>query len=85
LRLNDAGVPCGPINDIAGAFQLADTLELNPITLMQRHAGTTIAQLSNPIQLSKTPPRYTLPPPTLGGDNEDILQWLNTPTQAFKP
>ena len=85
VRLNDAGVPCGPINDIAGAFQLADTLELNPITLMQRHAGTTIAQLSNPIQLSKSPPRYTLPPPTLGGDNEDILQWLNTPTQAFKP
>jgi formyl-CoA transferase len=78
-RMNGAGVPCGPINDIAGAFQLAEALELNPITMMQRHAGAAIAQLSNPIRLSRTPPRYTLPPPTLGGDGDAILQWLNSP------
>jgi formyl-CoA transferase len=84
VRMNDAGVPCGPINDIAGAFQLAESLDLNPITMMQRHAGAAIAQLSNPIQLSKTPPRYTLPPPTLGGDNERILKWLTAPAQALE-
>jgi formyl-CoA transferase len=85
VRMNDAGIPCGPINDIAGAFHLAESLDLHPITMMQRHAGAAIAQLSNPIQLSKTPPRYALPPPTLGADSEDILQWLTTPTKEFEP
>ncbi len=79
VRMNEAGVPCGPINDVAGAFALAETLELDPITMMHSRAGAAIAQLSNPIRLSKTPPRYTLPPPTLGADTDAILQWLNTP------
>ncbi len=79
VRMNEAGVPCGPINDLAGAFTLAETLELDPITIMQSQVGTSIAQLSNPIRLSKTPPRYTLPPPTLGADSEAIVEWLNTP------
>ena len=56
-----------------------ETLELDPITIMQSQVGTSIAQLSNPIRLSKTPPRYTLPPPTLGADSEAIVQWLDTP------
>ena len=79
VRMNEAGVPCGPINDLAGAFTLAETLELDSITIMQSQVGTSIAQLSNPIRLSKTPPRYTLPPPTLGADSEAIVEWLNTP------
>jgi len=79
VRLNEAGVPCGPINDLAGAFTLAETLELHPITMMQSHAGAAIAQLSNPIRFSKTPPRYSLPPPTLGADGDAILQWLSAP------
>jgi crotonobetainyl-CoA:carnitine CoA-transferase CaiB-like acyl-CoA transferase len=82
VRMNEAGIPCGPINDLAGAFQLAEALELDPITTMQNHAGASIAQLSNPIRLSKTPPRYTWPPPTLGADDEAIRQWLDTPPQS---
>jgi crotonobetainyl-CoA:carnitine CoA-transferase CaiB-like acyl-CoA transferase len=80
VRMTDAGIPCGPINDLAGAFTLAETLELDPITMMHSQAGAAIAQLSNPIRLSRTPPRYTLPPPTLGADGDAVLQWLNTPT-----
>jgi len=78
-RLTGADVPCGPINDIAAAFQLADSLELDPVTMMQSRAGAAVAQLSNPIRLSKTPPRYTLPPPALGADDDAIRMWLNEP------
>jgi crotonobetainyl-CoA:carnitine CoA-transferase CaiB-like acyl-CoA transferase len=78
-RMNEAGVPCGPINDMAAAFKLADQLELDPITTMHSVAGVSIAQLTNPIRLSGTPVRYALPPPPLGADNDAILQWLNEP------
>jgi crotonobetainyl-CoA:carnitine CoA-transferase CaiB-like acyl-CoA transferase len=81
-RMTAAGVPCGPINDLAAAFALADELDLGPVTTMKSPTGASIAQLSNPIRLSGTPVRYTVPPPTLGGDAETILRWLEggTPT-----
>jgi crotonobetainyl-CoA:carnitine CoA-transferase CaiB-like acyl-CoA transferase len=78
-RMNEAGVPCGPINDIAAAFALADRLELDPVTTMQSVAGVPIAQLTNPIRLSETPVRYALPPPPLGADDEAVLKWLGQP------
>ena len=80
-KMNDAGVPCGPINDLAAAFALAERLELEPITTMQSAAGSSIAQLSNPIKLSETPAHYTLAPPTLGADDRAIRQWLSAPRE----
>jgi crotonobetainyl-CoA:carnitine CoA-transferase CaiB-like acyl-CoA transferase len=59
--LSAAGVPCGPINDLAGAFELATRLGLEPIV---DAAGS--AQVANPITLSATPPTYRLAPPDLG-------------------
>jgi crotonobetainyl-CoA:carnitine CoA-transferase CaiB-like acyl-CoA transferase len=76
-RMNRAGVPCGPINDLAAAFELAKTLGLDPVTLMHDRAGRAVAQLSNPIRLSETPARYLLAPPALGADAEEVLRWLD--------
>ena len=59
--LSAAGVPCGPINDVAAAFALANELGLEPIV----DAGGS-PQVANPIRLSVTPPTYRLPPPPLG-------------------
>jgi crotonobetainyl-CoA:carnitine CoA-transferase CaiB-like acyl-CoA transferase len=59
--LTDAGVPCGPINDVAGAFALADRLGLGPTTVVDG-----VPTVSNPIRLSATPPVYRHPPPRLG-------------------
>ena len=80
-KMNEAGVPCGPINDLAAAFALADRLELDPVTTMESVAGVPIAQLTNPIRLSGTPVRYTLPPPPLGADDDAILKWLREPRE----
>jgi crotonobetainyl-CoA:carnitine CoA-transferase CaiB-like acyl-CoA transferase len=60
--LGAAGVPCGPINDLAGAVALATELGLEPVVEV---AGSR--QVANPIRLSVTPPSYRLPPPALGG------------------
>jgi crotonobetainyl-CoA:carnitine CoA-transferase CaiB-like acyl-CoA transferase len=59
--LSAAGVPCGPINDVAGAFALATSLGLDPVV---DAAGSP--QVANPITLSATPPTYRLAPPELG-------------------
>ncbi len=53
-----AGVPAGPVNDVAGAFGLAERLGLDPIVTLHRQDGTTVRLTRNPISLSRTPPRY---------------------------
>jgi len=61
--LTAAGVPCGPINDIAGAFELATSLGLEPVVAVP---GSAVPQVANPLRLSATPPTYRTPPPPMG-------------------
>lgn len=58
--LSAVGVPAGPINDIAGAFALAQRLGLEPVADVQ--GQPTVA---NPIRLSRTPVSYRTAPPAL--------------------
>jgi crotonobetainyl-CoA:carnitine CoA-transferase CaiB-like acyl-CoA transferase len=60
--LTDAGVPAGPINDVADAFALAERLGLEPAVPVPGAASRGVA---NPIRMSETPPSYRLPPPPL--------------------
>ncbi len=75
-RLNAAGVPCGPINNIEGGVTLARELGLNPI--VEVGAGDAgVPMIRHPISFSRTPPRHDLPPPALGQDNQQIRAWLS--------
>ena len=60
--LTAAGVPCGPINDIAGAFELATSLALEPVVQVP---GSPVPQVANPLRMSATPPTYRIPPAPL--------------------
>jgi len=62
--LSISGVPCGPINAIDDAFELATSLELNPIITIAQD-GELRRQIANPITFSKTPVRYDVAPPSL--------------------
>ncbi len=64
-RLLNRGVPAGQVNDLAGAFALAERLGLDPIVALPREDGTTVRLPRNPIRLSVTPPRYRSAPPPL--------------------
>jgi crotonobetainyl-CoA:carnitine CoA-transferase CaiB-like acyl-CoA transferase len=66
-RLVEAGVPAGEVNDIAGAFALAERLGLGP--LVEARPGLRLPR--NPVRLSKTPPSYRLGPPALGSSPPD--------------
>ncbi|WP_240776990.1 CaiB/BaiF CoA transferase family protein [Nonomuraea basaltis] len=69
--LTAAGVPCGPINDLAAAFALAEDLGLEPAVEL---GG--VGQVANPIRLSATPPSYRRPPPALGQDEAWVREIL---------
>ena len=60
-----ARVPAGVVNDIAGAFALAERLGLDPIVDVPLDSGGEIRLPRNPIGLSLTPPTYRSAPPPL--------------------
>ncbi|MFF2779099.1 CaiB/BaiF CoA transferase family protein [Streptomyces sp. NPDC058052] len=69
-ELTAAGVPCGPINDLAGAFALADRLGLGA-RLPEEAAGP--GQVAHPVRLGATPPSYRSAPPRLGEHTSEVL------------
>lgn len=66
--LTQAGIPCGSINSIDQAFDLAATLGLNPIVN---------GQVANPLTLSTSPVDRYLPAPSLGESNEEVIALLS--------
>ncbi|MFF1511285.1 CaiB/BaiF CoA transferase family protein [Streptomyces sp. NPDC058326] len=72
-ELTAAGVPCGPINDLAAAFDLADRLGLAP-RVPESAAGP--GQVAHPIRLDATPPSYRAAPPRLGEHTDGLLMEL---------
>lgn len=71
--LDAASVPCGPINDIVGAFGSAEASALG-MTVEQVHpAWGVIAQVGIPFRLAGTPATIRTPPPTLGEHTDEIL------------
>ncbi|MDT9691258.1 CoA transferase [Streptomyces sp. P9(2023)] len=72
-ELTAAGVPCGPINDLAAAFDLAERLGLAP-RVPADAAGP--AQVVNPITLGATPASYRAAPPRLGEHTASLLTEL---------
>lgn len=64
--LSRAGVPCGPVNDVAGAVALAERLGLAPVvTIDDPDREEPVRQIANPIRFSVTPATYRSAPPRL--------------------
>jgi crotonobetainyl-CoA:carnitine CoA-transferase CaiB-like acyl-CoA transferase len=63
--LVDARVPAGVVNDLAGAFELAEALGLHPLIDLPDDRGSSVRLPRNPIALSQTPPTYRSAPPSL--------------------
>ncbi len=62
-----ARVPAGVVNDIAGAFALAEQLGLEPTVEVPIDGSGAIRLPRNPIGLSLTPPSYRSAPPPFPG------------------
>jgi crotonobetainyl-CoA:carnitine CoA-transferase CaiB-like acyl-CoA transferase len=57
-RLRAVRVPAGQVNDLRGAFALAESLGLEPIVDVPAADGTMVPLTRNPVRLSRTPPTY---------------------------
>jgi crotonobetainyl-CoA:carnitine CoA-transferase CaiB-like acyl-CoA transferase len=80
--LENAAVPCGPINDLAGVFADPQVRHRGLRVDLPHAAGGTAPQVANPIRFSATPIDYRLAPPLLGQDTEAVLRELGrTPEQ----
>lgn len=64
-ELSAVGVPAGAVNDIDGAFRLAQRLGLDPIASIRDERGREVRLPANPIRLSRTPATYRCAPPAL--------------------
>jgi crotonobetainyl-CoA:carnitine CoA-transferase CaiB-like acyl-CoA transferase len=62
--LSGVGVPCGPVNDLAGVVSLATEMGLAPVVDIDGPDQSRRArQVANPITLSGTPALYHRPTP----------------------
>jgi crotonobetainyl-CoA:carnitine CoA-transferase CaiB-like acyl-CoA transferase len=64
-RLRSVRVPAGVVNDLRGAFALAQSLGLEPIVEVRAAGGPPVPLTRNPIRLSRTPPSYRSAPEAL--------------------
>jgi crotonobetainyl-CoA:carnitine CoA-transferase CaiB-like acyl-CoA transferase len=70
-RLSEAGVPAGPINDIAQAFAFAEALGLDPVWEVDGVRG-----VRSPLRLGATPAAARRRPPALGEHDAELRAWL---------
>ncbi|MBC3958079.1 CaiB/BaiF CoA transferase family protein [Pseudomonas triticifolii] len=74
--LEAAGVPCGPVNDLAQVFADPQVLARGLAIELPHALGGRVAQVASPIRLSETPVEYTRAPPLLGEHTSQVLQAL---------
>lgn len=75
--LEEAGVPCGPVNRIDEVFADPQVRARGMRIEMPHSAAGTAALVANPIRLSASPASYRQAPPQLGQHTDEVLRgWL---------
>lgn len=72
-QLEAAGVPCGPINDIAQVFADPQVQARGMRIEMQHPVAGPIPLVASPMRLSDTPVAYHRAPPLLGEHTREVL------------
>jgi crotonobetainyl-CoA:carnitine CoA-transferase CaiB-like acyl-CoA transferase len=74
--LEEAGVPNGPINSIAEAFEEEQVKARGVRFDLPHPKGGTVPMISSPMKFSATPLKQDTPPPTLGQHTEAVLSGI---------
>jgi formyl-CoA transferase len=73
-RLEAAGVPCGPINNLAEVFENEQVIARGMQVDLPHPSTATVKLVRNPIRMSETPPQTRSHPPTLGEHTTEVLR-----------
>lgn len=77
-ELEQAGVPCGPINDLQQVFADEQVVARGLRVDIAHSLGGTAPSVASPIRLSASPVQYRNAPPLLGEHTDEVLQnWLS--------
>ncbi|MBP6861596.1 MAG: CoA transferase [Neisseriaceae bacterium] len=71
--LEAAGVPCGPINNIAEAFAMPQ-VQARAMSVALSESDRAMTLIGNPLKLSRTPVQYQSLPPKLGQHTQEVLK-----------
>ena len=72
-RLDEAGIPAGPILDLPAAFGSPQATALGSRVPLEHPVLGRVDQVGIPFELSGTPASIRTPPPTLGEHTDEIL------------
>jgi len=75
-RLEEANVPCGPINRVDQVFSDPQAIARGLAITLNHAAAGAIRLPASPLRLEKTPPEYVSAPPTLGQHTDEVLTSL---------
>ena len=71
--LDCAGVPCGPINDMAQVYTDPQVIARDMVVEIDHPAAGPIRNIGIPIKFSETPGTVRRPPPRLGEHTQEVL------------
>nr|WP_317198516.1 CaiB/BaiF CoA-transferase family protein [uncultured Psychrobacter sp.] len=80
--LNQAGIPCGPINNVSEALATPQAQARGMIVDFAEQ-GSPVRALGNPIKLSESPVSYRTPPPRLSEHTDSTLADLGYDTDTI--
>ncbi len=72
--LEEAGVPCGPINTVAQAFANPQVQARGMQIKLPHPLADEVPLMGSPMKFSGTPIEHKLPPPVLGQHADEILE-----------
>ena len=75
-KLDEAEIPCGPIQNFEQVFSMPTVKEREMLVKMNHPTIGEIPLVGSPLKMSDTPVEYRLHPPLMGEHTEDVLREL---------
>ncbi|MCC7049743.1 MAG: CoA transferase [Alphaproteobacteria bacterium] len=83
-HLNAAGVPCGPVLDLAQVFRDPQVLHQQMVIDVPHPGRGTVRMHGFPLKFSDTPCRLRMPAPELGAETDSVLAELGYRDAAIR-